>query len=83
MDSGFRVLYSSLFQWNLDSRFHSLVGYLSCILDSKALDPGFHITIFPDSGSYKQKFSRFRKPDTLTWGEVQVKYFLTCSRIFN
>ena len=28
MDSGFRVLDSSLFQWNLDSRFHSLVGYL-------------------------------------------------------
>ena len=73
MDSGFWVLDSSLFQWNLDSRFHSLVGYLSSILDSKALD----------SGPYKQKFSRFRNPDTLTWGEVQVKHFLTCSRIFN
>ena len=41
--SGFRVRDSSLFQWNLDSRFHSLV----------ALDSGFHIKIFPDSGSYK------------------------------
>ena len=81
MDSGFRVLDSSLFQWNLDSRFHSLVGYLSSILDSKALDSGFHIKIFPDSGSYKQ--ARFQNLDTLTWGEVQVKHFLTCSRIFN
>ena len=42
MDSGFQVLDSSLFQWNLDSTFHSLVGYLSSILDSKALDSGFH-----------------------------------------
>ena len=47
MDSGFRVLDSSLFQWNLDSRFHSLVGYLSSILDSKALDSGFHKQYFP------------------------------------
>ena len=47
MDSGFRVLDSSLFQWNLDSRFHSLVGYLSSILDSKALDSGFHKQNFP------------------------------------
>ena len=83
MDSGFRVLDSSLFQWNLDSRFHSLMEYLSSILDSKALDSGFHIKIFPDSGSYKQKFSRFRNPDSLTWSEVQVKHFRTRSRIFN
>ena len=75
MDSGFRVLDSSLFQWNLDSRFHSLVGYLSSILDSKALDSGFHIKILPDSGSHNQKFARFRNPDTLTWSEVQVKRF--------
>ena len=47
MDSGFRVLDSSLFQWNLDSRFHSLVGYLISILDSKALDSGFHRNNFP------------------------------------
>ena len=33
--------------------------YSSSILDSKALDSGF----------YKQKFSRLRNPDTLTWGE--------------
>ena len=59
MDSGFRVLDSSLFQWNFDSRFHSLVR---SILDSKALD----------SGSYEQKF---RNPDTLTCGEVLVKIF--------
>ena len=83
MDSGFRVLDTSLLQWKLDSRFYSLVGCLSSILDSKALDSGFRIKIFADSGSYKQKFSSFRNPDTLTWGEVQVKHFLTCSRIFN
>ena len=41
------MLDSSLFQWNLDSRFHSLVGYLSSILDSKALDSGFHKQDFP------------------------------------
>ena len=56
MDFAFQVLDSSLFQWNLDSRFHSLVGYSSSIVDYKALDSGFHIKIFPDSGSYKQKF---------------------------
>ena len=47
MDTGFRVLDSSRFQWNLDSRFHSLVGYLISILDSKALDSGFHRQDFP------------------------------------
>ena len=47
MNSGFRVLDSSLFQWNLDSRFHALVGYLISILDSKALDFGFHKQNFP------------------------------------
>ena len=47
LDPGFRVLDSSLFQWNLDSRFHSLVGYLSSILDSKALDSGFREQNFP------------------------------------
>ena len=50
MHTGFRVLDSSLFQWNLDSRFHSLVGYLGSILDSKALVSGFH----------KQNFIGFR-----------------------
>ena len=77
MDSGFRVLDSSLFQWNLDPVDFIIAGYLSSILDSKALDSGFHIKIFPDCGSYKQKFSRFWNPDTLTWGEVQVKHFRT------
>ena len=47
MDSEFRVLDSSLFQWNLNSRFLSLVGYLSSIPDSKALYSGFHKQNFP------------------------------------
>ena len=52
LDSGFRILDSSLCQWNLDSGFQSLVEFritLSCILDSKAHNSGFH----------KQFFSRF------------------------
>ena len=81
MDFGFQVLDSSLFQWNLVSRFHSVVGYLSSILDSKALDSRFHKQNFPGFRIHKQKFSKFRNPDTLTWGEVRVKHFLTCSRI--
>ena len=49
LDSGshFRIPDSSLFQWNLDSRFHSLVGYLSSILDSEVLSSGFHKQKFP------------------------------------
>ena len=39
--------------------------------------------IFLDSGVYRQTFSRFRNPDTFTGGEVVVKHFWTCSRIFN
>ena len=81
LDSGCWILVFSSGTWILD--LIALVGFLSSILDSKARDSEFHIRIFPDSGSYKEKFSRFRNPDTLTWGEVQVKHFLTCSRIFN
>ena len=57
-----QLLDSSLIQWNLDSRFQSLVGFpdsLRCILDSKGLDSGFH----------KQKFPRFQNLDSPTWGE--------------
>ena len=42
LDSGFRVLDYSLFQWNLDSRFYSLVGYLSSIY-SGFQSPAFRI----------------------------------------
>ena len=60
MDSGFQVLDSSLCQWNLDSGLAPIVRRipdpLSCIPDSKA----------QDSGSHKQKFPEFRKPNSLT-----------------
>ena len=71
MASGFQVPDSSLFQWNLDSRFHSLLGYLSSILDSKALDSGFHKQNFPGFRILHAKL--FQIPDTLTWGEVLVE----------
>ena len=77
MDSGFRVLDSSLFQWNFDSRFHSLVG---TILDSKALDCGFHIKFsrIPDPTSKNFPDSGIRIP-LYTWSEVLVKI---CSDLF-
>ena len=62
MDSGFRVLDSSLFQWNLDSRFHTLVGYLSSILDSKPLDSGFHKQTFPVFRLLQAKISQIPEP---------------------
>ena len=61
MNSGFRVLDSGLVQWNLDSEFHSLVGFSipwavfripkPRILDSTS-------KIFPDFGFYMSKFSQ-------------------------
>ena len=59
--SRLQVLGSSLFQWNLDSRFHSLVGYLSSILDSKALDSGFHKQNFPGFWILQAKIFQFRE----------------------
>ena len=76
LDSGCWIPVFSSGTWILDSIPYS-------ILESKALDSGFHKQNFPGFRIHKQKFSRFRNPDTLTWGEVQVKHFLTCSRIFN
>ena len=51
---------------------------MSSILDSKALDSGFHEQNF----TYKKKFSRFRNPDTPYMGR-NTKHFVTCPRIFN
>ena len=76
LDSGCWIPVFSSETWILDSIPYS-------ILDSKALDSGFHKQNFPTFRIQKQTFSRLRNPDTLTWGEVQVKHFLTCSRIFN
>ena len=53
---------STLFQWNLDSGFHSLLGFrstcLSSILDSKALDSGFHEQNFPGFWILQGKISQ-------------------------
>ena len=45
--------------WILDSIVSGILDSLSCILDSKAHDSGFH----------KQNFLGFRNPDSLTWGD--------------
>ena len=55
----------------MDSGFHSLLGYLSSILDSKGLDSEFHKQNFPGFRILHAKI--FQIPDTLTWGEVLVK----------
>ena len=60
-----------------------LSGILTVFCIPKPSIPDSISKIFLDSGVYRQTFSRFRNPDTLTWGEVLVKHFWTSSRIFN
>ena len=43
---------------------------LSCILDSKVQDFGFHKKIFRNSGFHRQKFPGFRNPNSLTLGKT-------------
>ena len=72
LDSGFQVLDSCLFLWNLDSGFQSfIVGFrIPCVV--------FRIPKANDSGFGKQNFPGFRNPDALTWGErIHVTYLLT------
>ena len=69
VDSGLQVIDSSLCQWNLDSGFQLLVGFRFFKLCSGFQSPGFQISpakFSLDSGFYKQKFPRFRHPDSLT-----------------
>ena len=66
MDSGFRVLDSGLIQWNLDSRFHSLVGFR--IPWAVFWIPRAKFSRIPDST--RRNFLRFRNPDSLTWVET-------------
>ena len=63
--------------WILDSMPQWDFGVLE--LYSGFQSPGFRIP----RAKYKQEFLRFQNPDTLTWGEVLVKHFRTCSRLFN
>ena len=58
MDSGFQVLDSSLFQWNLDSGFQSLVVFQI---------PRAVLRI------HTQKFLRLQNPDSLTRGDMVIK----------
>ena len=62
----------------LDSRFQGLdfecfvsetwiLDSLSCILNYKAQDPGFHSKNFLDSRNKKQKFPSFWNQNSLTW----------------
>ena len=57
VDSLFQVLHSSLCQWNLDSRFQSLIGF-----QSKSQASGFH----------KQKFPGLWNTESLTWGDTYI-----------
>ena len=62
LDSRFQVLDSECFvseTWILDS--------LSCILNYKAQDPGFHSKNLLDSRNKKQKFPSFWNQNSLTW----------------
>ena len=71
VDSGFHALDSGL--WTPDSRYG--------IPDSLSLELGFRILILivsgisdskaQDSRFRKQKFPRFRNPDSVTWGEAR------------
>ena len=63
--AGFRIL----FQWNLDSGFHSFGGSRFLDLYSRFQRPGFHIRSknLMDSGFHGQKFPGFGNPDSLIW----------------
>ena len=61
VDCGFRVLDSSLFQWNVDSGFHALVGFWSTLALFWIPKPWVPVTtskIFPDFAFYKQRISQ-------------------------
>ena len=47
-----------------------IVDSLSCLLDSKVQDFGFHKKIFSNSGFHRQKFPGFRNPNFLTQGKT-------------
>ena len=67
---GFQVLDSGSFPVKLEFQFPIVSGIpdsLNCIPDSKALDSGFQ----------KQKYPRFRNPDSLTWGNLSCLYYLS------
>ena len=82
LDSGFRVLGSSLFQRNMDSRFHSLVGYLSSILDSKAPDSGFHKQNFPGFRILQAKIFQIPESGYPYMGQREI-YFSSKVRFYN
>ena len=63
VDSGFQALDSSLRQWNLDSRFRSLMGFRNpwavfWVLKTRIL------------GLQKQHFPGFRNQNSMTWGDT-------------
>ena len=66
LDSKFQLLDSRSFSVELGSWIPIVIGILdsySCIPDSKSQDSGFH----------RQKFPRFRNPDSFTWGEAYTR----------
>ena len=66
LDSKFQLLDSRSFSVELGSWIPIVSGILdsySCTPDSKSQDSGFH----------RQKFPRFRNPDSFTWGEAYTR----------
>ena len=63
MDCGFQLLDSSPCQWNVDSRFLSLVGFRiprAVFRIPKLRIPDTTSKIFPDSGFQKENFIEFQ-----------------------
>ena len=57
--------------------------YLSPILDSKVLDSGYHEQNFPLFWILRARISQILESGYRYIGEVLVKHFRTCSRIYN
>ena len=72
-NTGFQILC----QWNLDSEFQLLVGFqipLAIFRIPKPRIPESIGKVFLESRFHKQKFSEFRNPDFLTWGDSSRTY---------
>ena len=83
--------FQSLFSWNLDSRFQSFAEFripdsLSCVVDSKAQDSGFHKQSFsgiPLHGAESTKNSLGMTHDVKSsWRVVPEAGFFSASLLF-
>ena len=67
LDSGFRIPDS---RHRIPVFVSETLDSLSCISCCKSQVSDSTSKIFPDSGFYKQTFSRFRNPDSLSWSDL-------------